>query len=131
MNVTADSNVLIRLVVRDDAVQLRKAQTELAAAQIVCVSISTLCEIAWVLGRNYGHSRANIAAAIRAILASANVMANRAAADAGLAMLDVGGDFADGVIAFEGAALGGGTFASFDKTAVKLLTAQGVRAMLL
>jgi len=39
-------------------------------------------------------------------------------------MLDAGGDFADGVIAHEGAWLGG-TFVSFDRQAVTLLQAQG------
>ncbi len=46
-------------------------------------------------------------------------------------MLDVGGDFADGVIAYEGSWLGAETFVSFDKRAVKLLEAQGKAARLL
>jgi predicted nucleic-acid-binding protein len=39
-----------------------------------------------------------------------------------------GGDFADGVIAFEGQWLGANTFLSFDKKAVKLAKAQGLSA---
>ena len=46
-------------------------------------------------------------------------------------MLDAGGDFADGVIAYEGNWLGADTFVSFDKKAVKLMTAQGKPARLL
>ena len=46
-------------------------------------------------------------------------------------MLDAGGDFADGVIAYEGNWLGADTFVSFDKKAVKLMEAQGVSARLL
>ncbi len=46
-------------------------------------------------------------------------------------MLEAGGDFADGVIAYEGKWLGGETFVSFDKQAVALLTAQGQSARLL
>jgi predicted nucleic-acid-binding protein len=57
-----------------------------------------------------------------------NVTLNRPAVEAGLAMMDAGGDFADGVIAYEGAWLGGETFLSFDKQAVKLLQAQGQAA---
>ncbi len=41
------------------------------------------------------------------------------------------GDFADGVIAYEGSWLGGETFVSFDKKAVSLLVAQGQSARLL
>jgi len=53
---------------------------------------------------------------------------DRAAVEAGLAMADAGGDFADGVIAFEGRALGGETFVSFDKKAVRLLRDIGAAA---
>ena len=42
-----------------------------------------------------------------------------------------GGDFADGVIAYEGNWLGADTFVSFDKKAVRLMEAQGVSARLL
>ena len=46
-------------------------------------------------------------------------------------MLEAGGDFADGVIAYEGNWLGGEVFVSFDKRAVALLTVQGRPARLL
>ena len=60
-----------------------------------------------------------------------NVVANRPAVEAGLSVLDAGGDFADGAIAYEGAWLGAETFVSFDKKAVCLLNRQGRRATLL
>ena len=41
--------------------------------------------------------------------------------NAGLRMLKSGGDFADGVIAYEGQWLGAGEFVSFDRSAVKKL----------
>lgn len=43
-------------------------------------------------------------------------------------MLDRGGDFADGVIAFEGRWLGGETFVSFDRNAVERVLSQGQSA---
>ncbi|WP_229258059.1 hypothetical protein [Duganella margarita] len=52
----------------------------------------------------------------------------RPAVEAGLRMLEAGGDFADGAIAYEGQSLGGDTFVSFDKKAVSLITAQGLAA---
>ena len=45
---------------------------------------------------------------------ASKVVVNRGAADAGLAMLDDGGDFADGVIAHEGRALGADCPVCFD-----------------
>ena len=55
------------------------------------------------------------------------MVTNRPAVDAGLALLEAGGDFADGVIAYEGAWLGGETFVSFDKAAVTSLSELGER----
>ena len=62
---------------------------------------------------------------------SANVVVNRPAAEAGLALLNAGGDFADGVVAYEGSWLGADTFVSFDKKAAKLMEAQGEPVLLL
>lgn len=51
--------------------------------------------------------------------------------EAGLRMLEAGGDFAAAVIAAEGVRRRGDTFVSFDKKAVALLTQQGYPARLL
>jgi predicted nucleic-acid-binding protein len=57
---------------------------------------------------------------------------NWPAAEAGFsALLDAGGDFADGVIAYEGNSLGADSFVSFDKKAVKLMETQGGSVRLL
>jgi len=56
---------------------------------------------------------------------------NRPAVEAGLSALDAGGDFADGVIAYEGNWLGAEEFVSFDSKAVSMLKSQGNRARLL
>jgi predicted nucleic-acid-binding protein len=56
---------------------------------------------------------------------------NRPAVEAGLAVLDAGGDFADGVIAYEGDWLGAEEFVSFDSKAVSVLKSQSTRARLL
>lgn len=131
MKVTADTNVLLRAYVADDEQQAEAAVDLLAKADIVAVSLQALCEFAWVLGRQYQTARVDIVAAIRALANTANVVVNRPAVEAGLAVLEAGGDFADGVIAFDGDWLGGETFVSFDRKAVKLLSAQGHPVQLL
>lgn len=131
MKVTADTNVLVRAVVHDDARQANMAAKLLTGATLVAVALPCLCEFVWVLRRVYGFTAVDVAGAIRALLNAANTEANRPAAEAGLAMLEAGGDFADGVIAFEGQWLGGETFVSFDKKAVALLAAQGQSTRLL
>ena len=131
MKVAVDTNVLVRAVVRDDPAQADVAAAVLTDAELIAVALPCLCELVWVLLRVYGFQQADAASAIRALLAAANVEVNRPAVEAGLLVLDAGGDFADGVIAYEGNWLGGETFVSFDKKAVALLTAQGQSTRLL
>jgi predicted nucleic-acid-binding protein len=131
MKIAVDTNVLVRAVVRDDKVQAEVAARVLRNASLVAVAVSSLCEFVWVLRRKYGLPTAEVAAAIRALLAAGNVEVDRPAVAAGLTMLEAGGDFADGVIAYEGKWLGAETFVSFDKKAVEMLTALRVSARLL
>ena len=131
MKITVDTNVLVRAVVCDEPVQAQAAAAVLTAAESIAVTLPCLCELVWVLLRVYGLQPADVAGAIRALLAASNVEVNRPAVEAGLLVLEAGGDFADGVIAYEGNRLGGETFVSFDRRAVTLLAAQGRSARLL
>jgi len=131
MKITADTNVLLRLVLADDEAQGFAAVEAMESANPVAISVHSLCELAWVVERLYKKTRPEIAAAIRGVIDAQNVVVNRLAEEAGIAILDAGGDFADGVIAFDGRFHGGETFVSFDTTAVKLLKGQGAAALLL
>lgn len=131
MRIAVDTNVLVRAAVRDDAEQTDSATKAMRRAEVVAISVSSLCEFVWVLRSVYRFDSDEMAHAIRTLLAADNVETNRLAVEAGLAMLDSGGDFADGMIAYEGRWLGGETFASFDKKAVEMLRAQGMAARLL
>ncbi len=131
MNITADTNVLARALVGDDPAQAAEASRVLREASTIAVPLPVLCELVWVLKRVYGLAVADIAAAIRSLLAAGNVHLDRQAVEAGLAQLEAGGDFADGVIAHQGQWLGGDVFVSFDRQAVGLLRGQGVATQLL
>lgn len=131
MRVAVDTNVLVRAAVRDHPAQARTAIKVLMDAELIAVALPCLCEFVWVLLRVYDFQPKDAADAIRALLAAANVEVNRPAVEAGLAVLEAGGDFADGVIAYEGNWLGGELFVSFDKKAISLFKAQGKSAQLL
>jgi predicted nucleic-acid-binding protein len=131
LRITADTNILVRAITGDDARQSQIAKAALAEAELVALPLPVLCELVWVLAQGYKIPSARIAEAIRRLVDGVNVAANRPAIDAGLALLESGGDFADGVIAHEGRWLGGEVFASFDKTAVRLIEAQGGSVRLL
>lgn len=131
MKITADTNVLIRAVVRDDEQQARAADRILKAAEVIAVTLPCLCEFVWVLRRLYKFDGKDIGAAIQALADTENVTLNLPAVEAGLAVLTAGGDFADGLIAYEGNWLQADTFVSFDKKAVTQLARQGYETRLL
>ncbi|ANP91319.1 type II toxin-antitoxin system VapC family toxin [Rhizobium leguminosarum] len=131
MKVSVDTNILARAVLQDDAEQGGAAAKLLKEASLIAVSLPSLCELAWILRRGARLSREDVSQTIHDLLNAGNVAMNRPAVEAGLAMLEAGGDFADGVIAHEGAWLGGESFVSFDKQAVELVVRQGQPARLL
>ena len=131
MKIAVDTNVLLRDVLQDDPVQSRLATKVLENAELVVIPVPVLCEFVWVLRQAYKRPAVEVAGAIRVLMDSSNVVVNQPAVEAGLAVLDKGGDFADGAMAYEGHWLGAEEFVSFDKQAVSLLKSQGKRARLL
>src|SRR5271157_225986 len=106
MNITADTNVLLRGAILDDPHQVQLASKALREADLVAIPIATLCEFVWVLRRGYKRTHPEIAQSIRFLVSSANVAIDRPAVESGLKVLEAGGDFADGVIAHQGKQLG-------------------------
>ena len=131
MKIAVDTNVLVQAAVRDDPEHAEAAIRLMGRAKMVAIALPSLCEFAWVLRSIYGFKASDIGKAIRTLLAAENVETNRPAVEAGLAMLDAGGDFADGVIAYEGRWLGAEMFVSLDTKAVEMLKAQGQAVRLL
>lgn len=125
MKIAVDTNILVHAVLQDDAAQGAAAARLLQEASLIAISSSCLCEFVWVLLRGARLSRQEVARSLRDLLEAGNVAMDRPAVEAGLAVLEAGGDFADGVIAHEGQWLGGETFVSFDQKAVEVLEAQG------
>jgi len=88
LKMTADTNVLVRAATGDDARQSRVARDELARAEMVALTLPTLCELAWVLSRGYKIPADEISAGLRRLIDSANVVVNRPAAEAAKQELD-------------------------------------------
>ena len=128
VKITADTNVLLRAVVQDDQTQAAVAQALLLRANVIAVPVPVFCEFAWVLRRGYGYSTRDVVAAIEALLDIDSIVTDVPAAEAGVAALRAGGDFADGAIASQGESLGASVFASFDRGAVAWLKQGGSAA---
>ncbi|MGL2349623.1 type II toxin-antitoxin system VapC family toxin [Helicobacter pylori] len=131
MKISVDTNVLARAVLQDDKKQGEVASKILREASLIAISLPCLCELVWILRRGAKLSKEDVAGMLRDLLATSNIVMNRPAVEVGLAILEAGGDFADGIISYEGNWLGGETFVSFDKLAIELLTKNGQSTKLL
>lgn len=130
MRITADTDILVRAVVQDDKKQADIAKNILKQAELIAIPLTCLCEFNWVLQSVYPFDRVEFANAINALIQASNVAVDWPAVEAGLAVHNDGGDFADGVISYEGRYLGGEGFVSMDKRAVSLIQRQGHMAQL-
>jgi predicted nucleic-acid-binding protein len=131
MKVIADTNVLLRITLRDDPEQAGIAQDALRQATLLTISLPTFSEFAWVLAQGYKQKPSQIALAIESFLQIGIVETDRPSVEAGLTLLRAGGDFADGVIAFEGRRAGGEIFLTFDKQAARLVSQSGIETRFL
>jgi predicted nucleic-acid-binding protein len=115
-----DTNVLVRYITRDDPAQERAASRFLDSARTrtepVFVDVIVLCELAWVLGRTYEYSRAEVTAVVERLLATEQIVVE----DADLAWLALSdfkaskADFADCLIGRKNLRLGCDATATFD-----------------
>ena len=128
MRLTIDTNVLVRVLTEDDPVQAVIARDMLERADLIAIPLPVLCELVWVLRSGYRKSALEVVDALSGLIEIEKIVMDRPAVEAGLAVLRLGGDFADGVIAHQGASLGGTIFAGFDRAALIKLRALGVAA---
>lgn len=130
VKITADTNVLVRSAVQDDKRQAAIADRILKNAERVVVPLPCLCEFVWVLLSVYDFSKADVAVALKALLAVGKVEVDRAGVQAGITILNAGGDFADGVIAYLGQHAGSDCLVSFDHKTVRLVGKSGISSRL-
>jgi len=126
LKVAPDTNILVRVLMNDDAEQAEAARRSLSAAETIYLTLPALCETAWVLKRFFGASCDEVATAIRLLTGAANAVFDGRAVSTGLKLLESGGDFADGVIAASGIGMGAEEFLTFDRSASRRLANVGI-----
>ncbi len=115
MRIALDTNVLVRYLTWDDDVQSPLSAKAIEGAETVVVSSIVLCETVWVLERAYKLKAKEIAKTLKHFIVSETVEVDRPLAEAGLAALERGGDFADGVILFEADRVKADQLVTFDQ----------------
>jgi predicted nucleic-acid-binding protein len=119
--IALDTNLLVRLLVQDDASQARAVERLVVRARRdrtpLFVADVVLCELVWVLARRAKQSRAEIAVAIAWLLDAESIVVS----DAGIARRalagyrDGAGDFADYLIRGQALAAGAVEVVTFDR----------------
>ena len=119
--IAVDTNILVRLLVADDATQLDKARRlfdrQAAEPGSIWISQSVLVELVWVLARTYARPREQVLAALRALSSNATVRLDGAEdVSAAVAMYASSkADFADCLLAARAKAGGLDALFTFDR----------------
>jgi predicted nucleic-acid-binding protein len=121
--IAIDTNVLLRLYLRDDPAQTRKAEACLIAAakdSPVMVNLIVLSEFAWTLARNKGLDRDAVADYIEQLIEADDIeIQNAGAARRALAAYrDGAADYPDYLLAAVNVELGCRTTMTFDRDAL-------------
>ncbi len=134
MTIAIDTNVLVRLLVRDDEVQYAAAQrlvTQACAAQEpVLIVLGALLETEWVLRSRYKLDKASIAGAFTGLLESNDVeFEHPPTVEEALYVWaqHPGADFADCLLTARAAHLGRSRFLTFDVGAAGLPAVEMLR----
>ena len=127
MTVAIDTNVLVRLLVRDDEAQFAAAQRLVdqaaAAAEPVLIVLGALPETEWVLRSRYKLDKPSIAGAFAALLECADVeFEHPPTVEEALYVWaqHAGADFADCLLTARAAHLGRSRFLAFDAGAAQM-----------
>jgi predicted nucleic-acid-binding protein len=121
VRIAVDTNVLVRYLTWDDERQAGEAAKAIEEAEAIVVPTIVLCELVWVLKRAYRDAAPAIIRILRQLVALRAVEIERPAAQAGIAMLARGGDFADGVVRHEADRAKCDPLATFDRGFARLL----------
>jgi predicted nucleic-acid-binding protein len=121
-----DTNLLVRLLVRDDPAQAQRARAFVEAHSSpedpAWVSQVVLCELVWVLTAGYGYRRAEVADVLQALLSTGSLLVEEASlVSRAVAEYRRGAaDFADCLLARLNRARGCSTTGTFDRKAARL-----------
>lgn len=121
-----DTNILVRYLTQDDAVQSQRAteilEKELTAAEPGFVSVVAMVETVWVLERAYDFSDLEITAAVESMLQADELLVEneQEVFTAIMAVKEGRGAFADALLAELGTRAGCSCTLTFDQKALRL-----------
>lgn len=116
-----DTNILVRYALNDHHEQALIAHNYINNIKYQCViPIQVFCELDWVLRKKEKIPRTDVALFFVDLIARPNIYLDKTEFEKGLHFLQNGGDFADGVIAYQTTQFDHAKLLTFDKKAQKL-----------
>jgi predicted nucleic-acid-binding protein len=131
--IALDTNLLVRLLTNDDARQAAKVEAWLknnaTPKTPAYVDHVVLCELGWVLERSYGYDRAEVHAALAALLEQDHLKVESPGLVRQALMMYADGpaDFSDYLLAVRAQAAGYSPVLTLDKKAAQTATHQLLR----
>ena len=131
--IALDTNLLVRLLTNDDPRQAAKVEAWLKGNATpktpAYVDHVVLCELGWVLERSYGYDRAEVHAALAALLEQDHLKVESPGLVRQALMMYADGpaDFSDYLLAVRAQAAGYSPVLTLDKKAAKTATHQLLR----
>ncbi len=120
MTYIVDTNVMLRYLLNDDSKQSPIATQYLTNDKLTFfMSSQMLCEVIWFLRYSLKVQKSELVTMLEQIIATPNFICDNGV-DMGLKFLKEGGDFADGVIAYNVQKFDNTCLLSFDKKAQKI-----------
>jgi predicted nucleic-acid-binding protein len=129
VRIALDTNVLVRFLTWDDEAQAAQAAEVIETASAIVLPTIVLCETVWVLRRAYKLPNRLIAATLREVIESRTIEVEGPVVEAGLRMLEAGGDFADGVILHDAVKARAARLVTFDQGLVARGDAERVQVL--
>lgn len=116
-----DTNFLLRFLLRDDPIQSPIAHRYFADTNNeLILSMVTLCEAVWVMKKRIKLRNPVIVTVLQGLAKQSHIKFDRTVFEMGIAFLQAGGDFADGVIAYQVSQFDQSSLLTFDKEAQKI-----------
>lgn len=120
-----DTNILLRYVLDDDAVQspvaVRIVETECTPNQPGFINHVVLCELVWTLASGYRQPRAKISELIAGLLRIDRLAVEEPQeVAAAIVAFQAGADFSDALVAIRNQRLGCSTTLTFDRKVARL-----------
>ncbi|MCA1941649.1 MAG: type II toxin-antitoxin system VapC family toxin [Caenispirillum bisanense] len=112
---SADTNVLLRYVLKDDEAQFDVVKPLLEGDEPFFISNIVFCELVWTLRRAYKIPKGDVAAVVRTLVGMDSTRCDEYAVGVALASMDAGGDFADAMVAIEAGRAGAACLYTFDR----------------